>query len=141
MSTVQSRRPGEVRMQSFIVPDYLDRPEQAINALAEWLITGKIAWREGVQEGFENLPANLQRLFSGANQGKQLLILADPGKLYTGQAVDNSGDRHYFGARKHSITNSHRVQTADTQAGFKINKSISYVFFKAFFDARMQKTL
>jgi NADPH-dependent curcumin reductase CurA len=67
-----------VRMQGFIVLDYLGRAEEAINALSEWVLAGEIAWREDVQEGFENIPATLQRLFDGSNQGKQLLKLADP---------------------------------------------------------------
>jgi NADPH-dependent curcumin reductase CurA len=67
-----------IKMQGFIILDYLDRFEEGFNALAEWVATGDIAWREDVQEGFENIPATLQRLFSGANVGKQMLKLADP---------------------------------------------------------------
>ena len=57
---------------------FVDQPWEGFNALAEWVATGDIAWRIDVQEGFENIPATLQRLFSGANIGKQLLKLADP---------------------------------------------------------------
>ncbi|HEY6132106.1 MAG TPA: NADP-dependent oxidoreductase [Halioglobus sp.] len=67
-----------VRMQGFIVLDYLDRVEEAIAALSEWVSGGDIAWREDIQEGFDNIPATLQRLFDGSNVGKQLLKLADP---------------------------------------------------------------
>ena len=67
-----------VRMQGFIVLDYLARAEEAITALSEWVMAGELAWREDVQEGFENIPATLQRLFDGRNVGKQLLKLADP---------------------------------------------------------------
>ena len=66
-----------VRMQGFIVIDYLDRADEAINALSQWVQAGELAWREDVQSGFENIPATLQRLFDGRNQGKQLLKLAD----------------------------------------------------------------
>ena len=31
-----------------------------------------------MQEGFENVPATLTRIFTGANLGKQLLKVADP---------------------------------------------------------------
>ncbi len=65
-----------VRMQGFIVIDYMDRFGEAFVDLAEWVGAGKIAWRVDLQEGFENIPATLQRLFSGANTGKQLLKLA-----------------------------------------------------------------
>lgn len=67
-----------VRMQGFIVLDYLDRAEEAIAALTGWVLGGDIAWREDIQEGFDNIPATLQRLFNGNNVGKQLLKLADP---------------------------------------------------------------
>lgn len=67
-----------VRMQGFIVLDYLDRMGEAVDALAGWVMNGEIAWREDIQHGFENIPATLQRLFTGENVGKQLLKLADP---------------------------------------------------------------
>lgn len=67
-----------IRMQGFIVLDYLDRADEAFADLATWVMAGDIAWREDIQSGFENIPATLQRLFDGRNQGKQLLQLADP---------------------------------------------------------------
>ena len=67
-----------LRMEGFVVIDYLDRAPEAIEALMEWVGDGQFAWREDVQSGFENIPATLQRLFRGENQGKQLLKLADP---------------------------------------------------------------
>lgn len=67
-----------IRMQGFIVIDYLDRAQEAIDALTGWVMAGEIAWREDIQEGFEQIPQTLQRLFDGRNQGKQLLKLADP---------------------------------------------------------------
>ncbi len=67
-----------IRMQGFIVIDYLSRAEEAYTALAEWVSAGEIAWRDDIQEGFENIPATLQRLFDGRNTGKQLLKLAEP---------------------------------------------------------------
>ena len=67
-----------IRMQGFIVIDYLSRAEEAYTALAERVSAGEIAWRDDIQEGFENIPATLQRLFDGRNTGKQLLKLAEP---------------------------------------------------------------
>ena len=67
-----------VRMQGFIVLDYLDRAGEAIDALTGWVMAGDIAWREDIQEGLDNIPTTLQRLFDGSNVGKQLLKLADP---------------------------------------------------------------
>ena len=67
-----------IRMQGFIVIDFLARAGEAIAALSEWVAAGELAWREDVQQGFENIPATLQRLFDGRNTGKQILKLADP---------------------------------------------------------------
>ena len=67
-----------IRMQGFIVIDYLARAEEAYTALADWVSAGEIAWRDDIQQGFENIPATLQRLFDGRNTGKQLLKLAEP---------------------------------------------------------------
>jgi NADPH-dependent curcumin reductase CurA len=67
-----------VRMQGFIVMDYLDRLDEAMSDLMTWLGDGKLAWREDIQEGFENIPATLLRLYDGRNKGKQLLKLAEP---------------------------------------------------------------
>lgn len=67
-----------IRMQGFIVIDYLKRAEEAYAALGDWVSAGEIAWRDDVQQGFENIPATLQRLYNGRNTGKQLLKLADP---------------------------------------------------------------
>lgn len=66
------------RMEGFIVIDYLDRFAEAIAELAGWVMGGQIVYQEDVQEGFENIPKTLQRLYLGQNFGKQLLKIADP---------------------------------------------------------------
>jgi NADPH-dependent curcumin reductase len=67
-----------VRMQGFITVDFLDRIGEAQAALMEWVFGGQIKYREDVQRGFENIPQTFLRLFSGDNQGKQLLQITDP---------------------------------------------------------------
>jgi NADPH-dependent curcumin reductase CurA len=64
-------------MEGFIVIDYIRRSGEAVKQLAEWVDAGQIAVVEDVQEGLENAPLTLQRLFTGANLGKQLLKIAD----------------------------------------------------------------
>jgi NADPH-dependent curcumin reductase CurA len=66
------------RMEGFIVIDYLDRWAEAVAALATWVHDGLIVYEEDVQEGLENAPATLRRLFEGRNLGKQLLKITDP---------------------------------------------------------------
>jgi NADPH-dependent curcumin reductase CurA len=67
------------RMEGFIVIDYMDRAEQAITDLLSWIQSGQLKYQVDLQEGFENIPKTLQRLFTGQNIGKQLLKIADPG--------------------------------------------------------------
>lgn len=75
MFNLISRR---IKMQGFIMFDYMAEVEQATADLVQWLTDGKLLWREDIQEGFENIPNTFLRLFNGSNKGKQLLKLADP---------------------------------------------------------------
>jgi NADPH-dependent curcumin reductase CurA len=65
------------RMEGFVVIDYLTRSDEALTALAGWLREGKLKDRVDVQQGLENAPTALGRLFRGENRGKQLLKVAD----------------------------------------------------------------
>ena len=66
------------RMEGFIVLDYAERFPEAIEALGGWLASGAVQNVVDMARGLENAPATLQRLFTGANFGKQLLTIADP---------------------------------------------------------------
>lgn len=66
------------RMEGFIVIDYLSRIGEFLNDMLPWYRSGQIVHLEDVQEGFDNIPSTLQRLFFGQNLGKQLLKLAEP---------------------------------------------------------------
>jgi NADPH-dependent curcumin reductase CurA len=66
------------KMEGFIVLDYANRYGEAVQALAKLLAEGKLKALDDVQEGFDNIPATLRRLFEGKNFGKQLLKIADP---------------------------------------------------------------
>jgi len=61
------------RMEGFLVLDYLNRRYEAIEDLSKWLMEGKIKHQEDIQEGIENCPETLNRLFMGKNLGKQIL--------------------------------------------------------------------
>ncbi|MFT5606167.1 MAG: NADPH-dependent curcumin reductase CurA, partial [Paracoccaceae bacterium] len=75
LMTLIARR---VRMQGFIMLDYLNRLDEFNTEFGSWFMEGKIKTREDIQEGFDNIPATLARLFAGKNDGKQILKLADP---------------------------------------------------------------
>ena len=66
------------RMQGFIILDYLPRAMEAIEALMGWVASGDIIYQVDMQEGFDNIPRTLQRLYTGENLGKQLLKITDP---------------------------------------------------------------
>ena len=46
--------------------------------LLGWIASGELKYQVDLQEGFDNIPNTLQRLFTGQNLGKQLLKIADP---------------------------------------------------------------
>lgn len=63
------------RMAGFIVIDWASEFPAIRKRLVSLIQEGKLAYREDFQHGFENAPDTLQRLFSGANRGKQILEL------------------------------------------------------------------
>ena len=65
------------RMEGFLVLDYLRRADEAVRELLAWVESGELVDRVDVQEGLENAPKTLRRLFSGENLGKQLLKIAE----------------------------------------------------------------
>jgi len=69
------------RMEGFVVVDYMPRAQQALNDLTTWLREGKLKDQVDVQQGLENAPKALARLFAGENRGKQLVRIAEPSLL------------------------------------------------------------
>lgn len=66
------------RMEGFIVIDYMHRAQEAIGDLMNWIQNEGLIYQVDMQEGFENIPRTLQRLFTGQNLGKQLLQISTP---------------------------------------------------------------
>lgn len=62
-------------MAGFIVLDWAAEFPEIRRRLEGFVHDGRLNYREDVQQGFENAPATLKRLFSGQNRGKQLLKL------------------------------------------------------------------
>lgn len=67
-----------LRVEGFIVLDYLDRFMEAAMQLGQWMAAGKLTYRVDLVEGLENAPAALIRLFTGANIGKVAVQVSDP---------------------------------------------------------------
>ncbi|SNS16196.1 hypothetical protein SAMN06295912_10253 [Sphingomonas laterariae] len=60
-------------MRGFILLDHLDRIPAAMAELEAGVRSGQIRYRTDIRDGFAAIPETFLRLFSGANQGKQLL--------------------------------------------------------------------
>jgi NADPH-dependent curcumin reductase len=66
------------RMEGFLVFHFAARYPEAIAEMSKWYAEGKIKNQVDLQQGLENAPKTIIRLFTGANLGKQLLKLGDP---------------------------------------------------------------
>ena len=65
----------QATMEGFLLTGYEKEYPLAQERMLAWIKAGQIVYKEDVQEGFENIPATLLRLFTGQNFGKQLLKL------------------------------------------------------------------
>ena len=64
-------------VKGFIVIDYYSRFAEGIQAMAAWLMEGKIVFETDIVDGLEKAPSSLERLFSGKNLGK-LVVQVSP---------------------------------------------------------------
>ncbi len=65
----------QAKMEGFLLRGYEQDYPEALNRIRGWMESGELEFRQDMQEGFENIPATLKRLFTGANIGKQMLRL------------------------------------------------------------------
>jgi len=64
-----------LKMQGFIVSDFLDLVPQFFADMGAWIAAGKIKWHETVIDGIANAPQAFLGLFTGENIGKMLVRL------------------------------------------------------------------
>jgi len=62
-------------MQGFIVMDFMDQRDEALNDLQSWVASGKLKVQEDVINGLENTPKALIGLLAGENRGKRMIKL------------------------------------------------------------------
>jgi NADPH-dependent curcumin reductase CurA len=67
-----------VRIQGFLVFDHVHRIDEAMAALVPLVRNGRLRYREDIREGLDSAPEALGDLFTGANQGKLIVHIADP---------------------------------------------------------------
>jgi NADPH-dependent curcumin reductase CurA len=66
-----------VKVQGFIVTDFRSRFPEAMADLAQWLKAGKLQYRVDVEDGLENAPQAVKKLFIGANTGKLMVKVSE----------------------------------------------------------------
>lgn len=66
-----------LKVQGFIILDYMDRYPEAIAAVSQWMAEGKIKVRQDVVDGLENALETVKKLYTGANAGKLMIRVAD----------------------------------------------------------------
>ena len=69
--------PARATIQGFLVFDYYQRFPESMKDLTEWVVSGKIKYKETIIEGLENAPRAFIGLFLGENTGKQLVKVSD----------------------------------------------------------------
>ena len=62
-----------LRVEGFILLDYLDRSMEAATQLGKWKMFGKLKSRETIVEGLEKAPEAINMLFTGGNIGKLIV--------------------------------------------------------------------
>jgi len=67
-----------LRIQGFIITDYVARFPEATEKIVRWIAEGKLKHKETVVEGLENAPGALNMLFDGSNLGKLLVKVSEP---------------------------------------------------------------
>lgn len=67
-----------LKVQGFIVLDFMDRMGEALDALGGWMAEGKVKTRQDIRPGLDKAPEHLQALYTGGNFGK-LLVEVKPG--------------------------------------------------------------
>ncbi|HEY2177218.1 MAG TPA: NADP-dependent oxidoreductase [Caulobacteraceae bacterium] len=66
----------QLRLEGFIVSSHVDMQADFIRDMSGWIASGKVKWRETVEEGIENAPTAFLKLFKGENLGKMLVKLS-----------------------------------------------------------------
>ena len=62
-----------VRVEGFIITDFMNRFPEGSAKLIEWIAQGKIKTTSTIVEGLENAPEAVNQLFDGSNTGKLLV--------------------------------------------------------------------
>jgi len=64
-------------IKGFLVGDYQQRHEEFINDMSQWLLAGKLKYREDIVQGLKNAPHAFIGLLKGENFGKLIVQVGD----------------------------------------------------------------
>lgn len=68
---------NSVTIRGFVVIDYMDRFAEGVEQLAQWVMEGKLKYREEVVDGLDNILPTFLQLFDGSNQGKLVIRIPE----------------------------------------------------------------
>ena len=66
-----------LKIEGFIVSNHSDLSEKFLSDMKSWIESGKMQWKETIDEGIESAPSAFLKLFRGQNFGKMLVKIAD----------------------------------------------------------------
>lgn len=66
-----------ITLKGFVVTAFEDMRPQFLKDVSEWIKSGQLKYHETIVEGIENAPSAFIGLFSGSNNGKMVVKLAD----------------------------------------------------------------
>jgi hypothetical protein len=66
-----------LKIEGFIVSNHSDLSEKFLTDMKSWIDSGKMQWKETIDEGIESAPSAFLKLFKGQNFGKMLVKIAD----------------------------------------------------------------
>ncbi|XP_063770280.1 prostaglandin reductase 1-like [Pseudophryne corroboree] len=63
----------ELRMEGFIVQRWLNRYNEGLEKLLQWVVEGKLKYHEHITRGFDNMPSAFIGMLKGDNIGKAII--------------------------------------------------------------------
>lgn len=68
---------SQLTLQGFIVSNYNHLHDDFMRDMTDWVVSGRLKYRETVFDGIENMPKAFIGLFTGENTGKMIVNLTD----------------------------------------------------------------
>jgi NADPH-dependent curcumin reductase CurA len=66
-----------ITIQGFVVLDYVEQFPQGIGQLVQWVMEGKLQFKEDIVDGLDNVLPTFLKLFDGSNDGKLMIRIPE----------------------------------------------------------------